>query len=425
MEGKMINNEIELKKYLYSRMKLTEGAKTAQGFDISELNYTDDELFHADQIYIDLVNKVKEINENKKQEEKLMFYVKDGATTDSEVVIENLKGLYEKLRNNEYRVASEKSDEKRKVQYRTILKGFRVIADILKEKDMPIESLVGNLSTIANMNNVCAGGWVEAVTKLTTTYQEDIQKKLGIEKAIVSDELKKRLNLIVEKSIKKITEKVKSDCLEEVYISDRPHYRLFYTKYLNERYGLNLPVIMEFNDSYMEEDGQIYEEAKGIIENYLMNNDLEDMIADDILKTYENILNDSEESSKAREELVDYWVRPYYTRKYEKELETWATSYKKSRNNILREYINKILTENINEDELVKKIEDVANSFMHDCNYNFVSNYIEYYKGKEGRRLVIEDIVRDNNYKEKEYFEIGNDNKNKIKEELKDYLERT
>ena len=87
MEEKMINNGIDLKEYLYVKMKLTEEAKTAQGFDISELVYTYDELFHAEQIYIDLVNKVKEVNGNKQQKEKLMFYDGEGETIDSEAVI--------------------------------------------------------------------------------------------------------------------------------------------------------------------------------------------------------------------------------------------------------------------------------------------------------------------------------------------------
>ena len=203
MGGTMIEDVII--KYVYF-MKLTEEAKAAQRFDISDLNYTEDELFRAVQIYIDLVNKAKEANEQR--EEKVMFYDEEGKTIDIEVVIENLKEFYETIKNNKFLEGAERDNKNRKVQYRTILKGFRVIADILKEKDMPIESLVGNLSTIANMNKVCTGGWVEAVTKLTTIYSEDVQKKLGIEKASASDELKKRLNLIVEKSIKRVTEKL-------------------------------------------------------------------------------------------------------------------------------------------------------------------------------------------------------------------------
>ena len=163
------------------------------------------------------------------------------------------------------------------------------------------------------------------------------------------------------KSIKKIAEKVISDCLKKVSVNDHPHYMLFYTEYLNERYGLNLPIVMEFNDSYMGACGR-YEKAKKIIENHLMNNNLEDMIVEDILETYEKVLNDSAESSKAREELMDYWVKPYHSSQYEKELENWVTSYKKNNSNKLKEDINKILKEDINEDELVKKIEDVANS---------------------------------------------------------------
>ena len=178
--------------------------------------------------------------------------------------------------------------------------------------------------------------------------------------------LKKRLNLIVEESIRKITERVKRDCLEGVPIkSGSQYYRLFYTKYLNSKYNLKLPVT-EFNDLYVE-DGSAFDsiissisigvvygiicyEGKKKIKSYLEDIDLEDMIADDILKTYENILNYSEEGSNAKEELVNYWVKPCHSSKYENELDDWAASYKESKSDKLGEDINKLLEENNNTD---------------------------------------------------------------------------
>ena len=422
--------EISLENLMETEVVLTEKAKNAKGIDISkiidDLNYTDEQLYEGLDIYIELIQRIEE-NNNDNKEKKIEFYNNNnygsGKIMSPQETRENFKEFYKNLKENK-RDSSGSADpdkDKRKIQYRNILKGLRIIAEILQKNELDLESLAGDLSTIASLNEVCATGKVTGLRELIITYQENIQKNLGIETKNESNKVKQRLNNICEQSIKKITNKIKDHCLIGTLVGIRPHYQLMIDKYLNEKYGLNIPQVIEFSDSiFIRESDRTYKDKIKELENYLKYNDLEDMIIEDILKTYECILNGEKtaESSETRRELVDYWVDLYYGKEEKQELNNWGEhiiiEYKID--NIKDGILKSVRDEKENRHEKVIKL---IESDIERCNAKFLSEYVDFYKNKDGERLIIEGIVSDKHYSTRQYLHV---NKEMVKGRLKEIL---
>ena len=394
--------------FLGSRLRLTENARKAKGSNISEiinnLEYNYKELLEGLNIYIDLIKKI-EANNNKGN--KICFY--DGnRETEAKVIKYNIVRLYKGLEENKNDIAVDDDPDSRRRQYKSILSGLRVIAEILYEKDIDLESLAGNLSTIANLEKVCTAGKARGVRELIITYQEDVQKRLGTETNSELNKIKQRLNGICERSIKKVVDKIRD--------AEDPHEQLVFYDYLSEYGYFDLPKVVDFNDELNRKDTLFYRQKVDKIRERLRNNSLEDMIIEDILKTYENVLNGKQkESLEAKYELVDYWVDLYRGKEEKKELDDWAKA-------IIEEYKKDITKKDeilqvIKSEKKYDGIIEIIERDIRECNSKFLSEYVEIYKNTG--RLIVEDIVGDREYLTRQYFSVY---ESEIKEKVENIL---
>ena len=405
------------------KLCLTDVAKRAQGFEIfnvlEKIDYKNKERLRGLNTYINLINKLEKINKNLRDDKKIKFYDSD---TDEEITAKEVKArledFYYVLKMNKSITAAEKDSKKRRKQYDKFLNGFKILSEVLEEKlkegTLDFEQLAGNLSTISNLSKVCAGGWMISLNELMTIYAKDIQKKIGMDTSILfeKNKLKQRLNVITQESIKKVVDDVIATYLERIVIDNRPHFKLICMDYLNKEYNFKLPMVMDFDDSYIEKNKSEYNMVKDFFEKcYIKDLDLERCIINDILITYEDILNrkivledelklmgndvrkeiekKNLESMTAKNELVDNWVALYYGKDEKKELDNWGSFYIK---NYELGSLNEVLSRSSSLTELIQNIKGVIESDIKKCNDAFL-DYCN--QNNQNGKLLIGAILED------------------------------
>ena len=247
----------------------------------------------------------------------------------------NVEELYKKLINNTHITAAPSNSDDRRKHYDTLLNGFRVIGEIIKEHDyMQIDK---NIMLISDLNNWCAEAWKDTLEEMMVMYREEIyshfKEKIGVSQE--TDKIKRRLNEIFFEAKDTVAKKLGNGAIDEFDIHEdyRPHCIDIYNKYLNETYGLNLPQT-NLKDSFAQDgvdQNKLSEYFEKIRENfieYLKDKDVEELITKEMVDRYLEILS-GPNAQKTQNEVVD-WTYSYMLNNNIKDI---------SRHEFLTEYI--------------------------------------------------------------------------------------
>ena len=426
--------DVSLNQAMSEEYHLTNQALKAENFEtkaiIKKISYSREESLKALDTYIELLDTIrrnKEVNEYLANSQQGLKENKgdtqlegrhDGNFKNIDELEQTLKDFYSVLRDNKKWVAAPKNPNKRRELYDGFLKGFKILSEIIKEKQLDPMGLLINLTSIADLGLVCAQGWEYTLTEFMVRYSDEIREKLNMDyKKTEGLAIKRRIDTFFYNSTKNMADKVCYDLINKlnVPISVRPHYMQIYRNYLRKKYGLNLSVSVDFKDSIYPEGSEQYKHIEGEFRDYIKNIPIEEMIINDVCDKYYELLNtntviDTRHMSKeaieqrtnenreaviAREEVTD-WARLYMSKIHEEKY------------NENKEKQDKELEKKISEEEkqtLIKKYAREREIQMSDDVVEFLMDNVYDEDTGKWRRKAIEEIINKNGYFKKDKIE--------------------
>jgi ankyrin repeat protein len=329
--------EVSLDNILNSKIILTD--KALQKFSLKDLleqindieNLNDENLNDIPNIIYDIIDTIS-------TNEEVKIYLNETEMTIQSVK-DGIKKLFNSLINNIAVTAAPRDEDQRRIEYNKFLKGFKVMAEILKESSIEPILKLGNIIMISEISHYCASGWKETLLELMTKFSEEIKEKYKdlINLDYEKDPLKRILYEIFFDAREIITKDLSYKYIEENNIkeSQRPHYINAFKEVFNEMYYLNLPFI-ETTDSYLGING--INRVKESFMNYLKNTNIEDLI---YIKACELFYD------RLKQE-PDYYVGSKIKPKFWEDIMEWAKGYF-ARNKLNEKYSSPVefMTENI------------------------------------------------------------------------------
>ena len=372
------NYNVSIRKFFGEKVILTDEAKKEPVISniiasIKDLDYTQEDIFGGLDIYMELVNKLKG---NEEAED----YIKknsvdnlgdiDRGYASVEEMGKAIYGLYSKLLNNIYVISSPRDWKEREEYYITLLKGFRLLGEIINENNLSNIELVGNLSMIADLDFVCASGWKDTLTELITMYRDKIQEKQPgkIKLSSEQDLIKTRLNDVFFGASDKVIKDLSYGFIElyNVPYGLRPHYIEIIRNYINTKYNLKIPN-MDLEDNYMPEGSSGHKEVVKAFKEYVKDKSINELIVFEACRRYKEVLDSD---YKARYEVVD-WANGYLHKNAVKE-ERDGKSY----------FV-------LEKDGKKEEFDDVT---------DFLTQYVFCEDLQKVRKIAIEEIMRDKGY---------------------------
>ncbi|KAL6632250.1 ankyrin [Neocallimastix sp. 'constans'] len=362
----ILDNEILLTDKALRKLKIKDILEQID--DIESGN--SEKLMFIPNILFEIIN---EISSN----EEVQLYLKETKMNIPKIKAGICK-LFESLLNNTAITAAPKDEDQRRFEYVKLLKGYKVVAIVLKESSIEPILKLGNIITIAEASDYCASGWKDTLLELISKFSFEIKEKYKdyINLDYEKDPLKIILNEIFFNARECITKELSYNYIKNknISIAERPHYIDIFKQVFNDVYNLNLPFI-ETNDSYLGE--------------YNIN-DIKDDFIDSLKNTYINdlIYNKACELFYDRlKEEPDYYIGSKVKPKFWGDIMEWCKKYLKN-NSINKNFTNPVefMSEYIIGDDSAKNpIRYIAiKEIMKDCGF-------------------IEEVVKDERYGDEFY----------------------
>ncbi|MBP5427564.1 MAG: ankyrin repeat domain-containing protein [Clostridiales bacterium] len=207
---------------------------------INKVEYEDRELARTKDILLATQDKIAQA----KIAQEYLKTVQDSA----EKIKENIRGLVDKLIERKRDISNLTAtcqDVKR--SYGNILRGLRIIAEVLSNSKLEPDMVQGSLKMIADANKVCMSGCKNMVVTLLTNFGDDISKKFNhiVKIDDEQNQLKRVLKNVFYKARVNVARKaINCFFMERLKINtENPHYKALCTEVLNEIYNFNIPDI--------------------------------------------------------------------------------------------------------------------------------------------------------------------------------------
>lgn len=400
--------EVSLENVEHTRIKLTKRALEKQNInyilkELDELNYSDNELKETSSILCNMAIKLKE------NSEVVQYLSQNRSYKNVEELQVCINNFFKNVLDNKFVDSASSNDKKRKKDYNQILKGFRLIAEILQDAKLDSIQTVGILEMIANLMSVCESGWKANMVEILTRFEKRASKKCSkdIRVAYEDDKMKALLKQVFFEARVSVAKKLSYDYIKEndIKIAYQPHCVEIFYKYLNMVYNLNLP-ITKVNDNLYPLDEKVriaLDFQYTILSNRVRINDL---IFNKAVFLFREKVSELKFQSKEEDGI-------FYKNFYEM-LTEWGSDYIKD-NKLENEVedVTEFLTDYVM-DEDITKIRNVAIKEIMKY-YGFIKEKkVKKIKGSVFRdrvNMVLEDIKTD---KEKENLEryLLNENAN-------------
>lgn len=230
---------------------------------IDMFNYSEREIIEGKDIILNLIDKLPDDNSI------------TNILGEKEETREKISGLFTNLTENRNNIAASSNDDKRKKEYIQLLKGFRLIAEILESSNLPQDILASNLLSIKESSQHCAQNWKHTLISFMVIFRKEIAKKIGAKyNKIQGDELDalkmRYLELFYRAKFDVVNNLVYEFKIENnIYSSYDPHYKEICTNYLNKKYKLNLQQLENIPDNYIKNNDKIANNICDKFEKYL------------------------------------------------------------------------------------------------------------------------------------------------------------
>ncbi|MBP5426713.1 MAG: ankyrin repeat domain-containing protein [Clostridiales bacterium] len=294
---------------------------------IDVIDYTKEELAKTSDMLCELQDKILDKDYVKEYLRKTKMYSPkelDNATEETIKEVQNflilenkdaktikteIANLVKKLVDREKNISNARaSDEVIDKDYSKMLKGYRIIAEILQKSSLDPHIIQQNLNMIAAASNVCSTGWKSTLMLMLTHFGDDISKKFeGIIRVDTeNDELKKLLKKLFYVARKTVVEHISYQFLstQAHYLGEEVHYLEFCKSVLNESYGLNL-VDINVEDLFWGEEKR--EDLREKILNFVSKCNIHEIIYD---RVYQLLYDELMKNGAVYANLAD-WASKY------------------------------------------------------------------------------------------------------------------
>ena len=376
---KVLNNfKVLLDDVKHTKIKLTKEAlkeKRINGIlkELDNLDYDENKLKESSDILCNIADKLKGNEEVEK-------YLSDNVSyRNVDDVKKCISGFFNRVIENKFVDSASSNKNKRKKDYTQILKGFRLIAEILEESNMqPIEQ-IGTLEMIANLMSVCQSGWKATMIEILTRFEKKASEKCDKDEEVQyeKDKMIMLLDEVFFNARVCVAKKLCFDYMDEheIRVPYRPHYQEIFYKCLNKVYGMNLP-ITKVGDKLISFPDKVeiaWSFQYSLWENHINVNEL---VANKAMFLFKERVKEIENVVEKDEELMQY-------KNFFEMLTVWANKYFK-------------------ENDLGNEITDVT---------EFLTEYVMNEDITEIRNIAIKEIMKDYGYikEKKSNFKINKD----------------
>ena len=90
----------------------------------------------------------------------------------------DIHNMFHKLQKNYTDIASSNDDNRRRVEYQRLLKGFRLIVQVLSESLLPLDVIAANIATIRESSKHCMSNWKLTLIGLMINFEPHIENLL-------------------------------------------------------------------------------------------------------------------------------------------------------------------------------------------------------------------------------------------------------
>ena len=204
---------------------------------LERITYTEEDLANTEELLCDIQDR---ISTHKDSKEYLNNENKDAVT-----IKKDISALISKLIKGEKDISNNSADsEQIKKDYNVMLKGLRILVEVLNDSELDVVSIQNNLIMIADASKVCVTGFKRTLVSLLTNWGDKISKKF--EDKIKIDNDPDILNRTLKVLFCKARIAVANDLMysfmnyRRIFGGETPHYVSLCTQVLNEQYNLNL-----------------------------------------------------------------------------------------------------------------------------------------------------------------------------------------
>ncbi|MBP5427514.1 MAG: ankyrin repeat domain-containing protein [Clostridiales bacterium] len=208
-------------------------------------------------------------------------------------VRKDIKGMFYKLQKNISDVSSSNNDGARKIEYARLQKGFRLIAQVLKDYDIDSDIIASSINTISDSSKHCMSNWKFTLIGLMINFEDQIRdmlSKKGVtigKKRTIYDEEDKIYDLLLNafyKAKRHVAYDLISKFIDEidVYEEGVTHCKDVCTSFLNREYDMNLSQLEDVPEHLLSKELIFHIEKD--FEKYIEKEEIYELIFDQAIK---------------------------------------------------------------------------------------------------------------------------------------------
>ncbi|MBP5427418.1 MAG: ankyrin repeat domain-containing protein [Clostridiales bacterium] len=215
---------------------------------IDIFNYTEDEIAEGKTMLLKLVDRLSD-------DEKIVSII-----GDKQVAKTQIEDLFTRLLENRNNIASSSCENERKKEYTQLLKGFRLIAEVLSDLKLSDDVLASNLVSIKESGRHCSQNWKHTLISFMVIFREYISPKISMKTNILRgdelDEIKRRFFELFYKAKYDIVNDLVYGFKRFYNVESEydPHYKEICTNYMNKKYKLYIPQLDNIPDNYIKDN---------------------------------------------------------------------------------------------------------------------------------------------------------------------------
>lgn len=276
---------------------------------IDLFEYTSDDVNFSIHILDELIDKIS-------LDEEASIMLGCRACGDCDIIHDircDIHSMFYKLQRNYNDIASSNDDNKRKVEYTRLLKGFRLIAEVLRDSDFSMDVVAACIVSIRESSKHCMSNWKLTLIGFIVNFEPHIKKmleqrgKVFQKKRFINDEEDRIYDLLLNafyRAKNSVTADLISIFIERsrVLEGENTHYRDVCTNFLNREYNMNLPELNDVSENLFS--STLIANIEDVFRKYVERMGMEELIFDKAMK---NCIDDIKEHPQKINQVMNWF----------------------------------------------------------------------------------------------------------------------